>query len=125
MESSSSQSPSGRLVLLVDDEALVRFGTALLLEELGYRVLQASTAAQGLQILEDNSDIEILLTDFRMPDLDGLAMIERARKIKPSLSVALMTGYASDDERFAELEIPRLAKPFGIGDIEIVLQQSC
>ena len=112
-------------ILLVDDEALVRIGTAFLLEELEYRVLQASTAAQGLQILSENDDVEILITDFRMPDIDGLEMIAKAKAALPSIRAVLMTGYTVDDERFAECAIPRLAKPFSIGELERALEQSC
>lgn len=113
-----------RVILLVDDEALVRIGTALLLEELDCRVMQASTAAQGLQMLAENDDIEIIITDFRMPDMDGLEMIERARQAQPTIKTVLMTGYAPDDERFSALGFPRLSKPFGIGELENALAQA-
>ena len=107
-----------RVILLVDDEPLVRMGVALLLEELGHKVLQASTAAQAMQLLGENDDIEILMTDFRMPDIDGLEMIAKAKAVSPSIRTVLMTGYAVDDERFAFTNTPRLAKPFGIRDLE-------
>lgn len=113
-----------RKILLVDDEPLVRIGTALLLEELDYRVVQAATAAQGLQLLIENDDIGIIITDFRMPDMDGLELIERARHAKPTLKTILMTGYAANDERFAALDFPRLSKPFGISELENALSQA-
>lgn len=112
------------VILLVDDEPLVRMGVAFLLEELDYSVLQASTAAQALELLSENMDIDILMTDFRMPDCDGLEMISRAKAISPSIRSVLMTGYAIDDDRFAVTDTPRLAKPFGIADLEQVLNQS-
>ena len=113
------------VILLVDDEPLVRMGVALLLEELDYSVLQASTAAQALDLLSENPDVGILMTDFRMPDCDGLEMIALAREISPSIRTVLMTGYATDDDRFAVSDAPRLAKPFGISELEQALKQSC
>ena len=113
------------VILLVDDEPLVRMGVALLLEELDYSVLQASTAAQALDLLSENPDVGILMTDFRMPDLDGLEMIALAREISPSIRTVLMTGYATDDDRFAVSDAPRLAKPFGISELEQALKVSC
>ena len=113
------------VILLVDDEPLVRMGVALLLEELDYSVLQASTAAQALDLLSENPNVGILMTDFRMPDCDGLEMIALAREISPSIRTVLMTGYATDDDRFAVSDAPRLAKPFGISELEQALKQSC
>lgn len=119
-----SNSTPQRLVLLVDDEPLVRMGTAALIEELDFRVVQASTGAQALQLLAEHEAIEILITDFRMPDLDGMELIARAKELRPDLRAVLMTGYAANDARFAELESPRLAKPFGVTDLENAIEQS-
>ncbi len=120
-----SNNEAKRLVLLVDDEPLVRLGTAALIEELDYQVVQASTGAQALQLLAKHENVEFLITDFKMPDLDGMELIERAKKLQPDLRAVLMTGYAADDARFAELKWPRLAKPFGMTDLESAIEQSC
>lgn len=111
-------------ILLVDDEPLVRAGTALLLEEIGYDVVQASTAAEGLQRLKENDAIEILITDFRMPDMNGAEMIALAKQMLPEIRAILMTGYDADDERFADVAAPRLSKPFSLDDLETALRQS-
>ena len=113
-----------RVILLVDDEPLVRLGTALLLEELDHRVIQASSAAQALQLLAENEDIEIIITDFRMPDMDGLELIGQARQQRPEIPVLLMTGHTPDDERFSDVDFPHIGKPFGIVDLENALAQS-
>lgn len=114
-----------RLILLVDDEALVRLGTASLLEELDFCVLQASSAAQALELLAEHSDVDIMVTDFRMPDMDGMELIERAKLILPDVCAILMTGYAIDDPRFENMATPRLGKPFGLTDLQQALDQSC
>ena len=111
------------VVLLVDDELLVRMGVAFLLEELGYFVLQASTVVQAMELLSENPDVAILMTDFRMPNCDGLEMIALAREKSPSIRTVLMTGYATDDDRFDLSDAPRLAKPFGISELEQALEK--
>ncbi len=115
---------TGRVILLVDDEPLVRMGTALLLEELDHCVVQASSAAQALELLAENARIDLIITDFRMPDMDGLEMINRARQERPAMPAILMTGYAADDERFSSLDFPRISKPFGISELEAALEQA-
>lgn len=118
-----SSSGAGMLILLVDDEPLVRLGTAMLLEELDHRIIQAATAAEGLKLLKENAGVDLLITDFRMPDMDGMEMIAQAKAMRPTIKTMLMTGYDADDERFACLDAPKLAKPFGLGALEIALQQ--
>lgn len=110
---------SGSLrILLVDDEALVRAGTAMMLDELGHVVIEAGSGKQGLELLAEDGSIDILMTDFNMPDMDGMEMIDLARKAKPGIGVVLMTGYEADDPRFAELDATSLGKPFGLDDVE-------
>ena len=118
-----SSSGAGMLILLVDDEPLVRLGTAMLLEELDHRIIQAATAAEGLKLLKENADVDLLITDFRMPDINGMEMIAQAKAMRPTIKTMLMTGYDADDQRFAGLDAPRLAKPFGLDALETALQQ--
>lgn len=108
----------GLRILLVDDEALVRAGTAMMLDELGHVVIEAGSGKQGLEVLAEDSSIDLLMTDFNMPDMDGMEMIDLARKSRPEISVVLMTGYEADDPRFAQLDAASLGKPFGLDDLE-------
>lgn len=115
---------ANRRLLLVDDEALVRFGTAMLLEELGYQVIEAATAQQALALLGENSDVQLLLSDFRMPDMDGLELLERAKALVPAIRAVLMTGYDADDPRLEGAQAARLGKPFGIEELEHALAKA-
>ena len=74
-------------------------------------------------VLIEKTPIDILMTDFRMPDVDGLEMIARAKEVSPSIRAVLMTGYAVDDDHFNSSDTPRLAKPFGITELEQALKQ--
>lgn len=86
------QSGRDRHILLVDDDDLVRelLGDALRLY--GYRVCQASSGQQALSLLDEN--IDLLLTDFAMPELNGAQMARIARERFPYLPVVFLTGYA-------------------------------
>ena len=122
MHASLAKAPQ-RSILLVDDEALVRMGIALLLEELDFNVFQAANAPQGLNILSENPGIIAVITDYRMADMDGIMLIDKARQIAPLVSAILMTGYDSGDARFDSLDAPHLAKPFGIAELEAALSK--
>jgi CheY-like chemotaxis protein len=88
---------SRAVILLVDDENLVREALAESLEARGYSVLQAQDGASALAVLDVGARVELLLTDLAMPGMDGRALIEAARRHRPGLAVALLTGYAADE----------------------------
>jgi CheY-like chemotaxis protein len=114
--------PKGCLrILLVDDEALVRAGTAMMLDELGHSVVEASSGKTGLQILAEDDAISVLMTDYNMPDMNGLEFIDHAKRIRSDLLAILMTGYSSEDTRFASSDIFRIEKPFGLDELERAL----
>jgi CheY-like chemotaxis protein len=93
----SAKSEDGMKILLVDDEMLVRAGTAMMLDELGHDVTEASSGKQALAILDDHPHFDLVISDFRMPDMDGMEMITEGRKLVPGLKAILMTGYDADD----------------------------
>jgi CheY-like chemotaxis protein len=79
-------------VLLVDDDPNVRQVTALLLDALGFGVVEAEGAAQALERLDD--EIDLLLTDYAMPGANGADLAREARQHYPGLPVVFITGYA-------------------------------
>jgi DNA-binding NtrC family response regulator len=102
-------------VLVVDDDRGVRRLTARMLRTVGYRVLEAESGAEALRTLESDPGISLLVTDIVMPEMDGLALADRALAILPQLRVVLMTGHAP--ELTAQLDLrdsplPVLLKPF-------------
>jgi CheY-like chemotaxis protein len=120
----SAKPEAGLKILLVDDEVLVRSGTAMMLDELGHDVTEASSGKQALEILADHPHFDLVVTDYRMPDMDGLELISAARNVVPVLKTVLMTGYEADDPRFADLQAATLSKPFGLDDLEAALRQA-
>jgi signal transduction histidine kinase len=99
-------------VLLVDDEELVRAGTAEMLADLGYSVIQANSGVVALAVLRGgDADVDILVTDHLMPGMSGAELVREARSLKPNLPALLVTGYTNLTQR-PGTEIPRLTKPF-------------
>lgn len=98
-------------VLLVDDEELVRLGTAEMLAEAGYIVRQASSGWEALSILAKDDAIGMLITDYAMPGMTGVELARQIALLRPGLPVLMITGFASMNDTSAE-GVPRLSKPF-------------
>ena len=100
-----------RVILVVDDDTLVLHSAAAMLEDLGHRVLQASSGKHALHLLTRHPDIELLITDHAMPNMTGAELAATVRKNSPSLPIVLATGYAELPVGTAST-LTRLAKPF-------------
>ena len=87
-----SESGRNRTVLLVDDDHLVRDMLGDVLRQYGYQVRQAHSGEQALALLDD--EIDLLLTDFAMPEFNGAQLALAAREGYPQLPVVFLTGYA-------------------------------
>ncbi|MHC8333397.1 hybrid sensor histidine kinase/response regulator [Pseudomonas sp. LB3P25] len=98
-------------VLVVDDDSLVLTSTCLLLEDLGHRVISATSGAQALKVFDAESTIDLVITDMAMPQMNGAQLAQAIRTMKPELPIILATGYAERLEGFAT-RLPRLSKPF-------------
>jgi signal transduction histidine kinase/CheY-like chemotaxis protein len=103
--------PRRATILLVDDEELVRTGTAEMLSDLGYDIVQAASGAEALRLLRSGCEPDLLVTDFLMPGMNGVDLIEQARAIAPKARPLLITGY-SDIAAGPGANLPRLQKPF-------------
>jgi PAS domain S-box-containing protein len=86
------------LVLLVEDEPLVRTSTRRVLERLGYRVIEARHGVEALSLWEERrGEIALVLTDVMMPELGGPDLALRLRALDPSVRVVFMSGFVGDD----------------------------
>jgi CheY-like chemotaxis protein len=86
-------SGNGTTILAVEDEESVRHVSVEALKELGYRVLEANSAAMALQLLDRHPEIDIMFTDVVMPEVNGRMLADEARRRRPSLKVLFTTGY--------------------------------
>lgn len=91
-------------VLCVDDEPGVLEGLNLTLRR-RYDVLTAANGPLGLQRLEENRDVVVILSDMRMPQMDGATFLEKSRAITPDASRILLTGYADLDSAVAAVNL--------------------
>jgi two-component system, cell cycle sensor histidine kinase and response regulator CckA len=105
-------------ILLVEDEDPVREVTALLLESLGYEVLQVSNAKAALDLVENTrAKIDLIFTDVIMPGMSGRALVEALRMRDPGLKVLFQSGYTDDmvmGHGVLHAEVAFLQKPFTV-----------
>ncbi|HWP59422.1 MAG TPA: sigma-54 dependent transcriptional regulator [Candidatus Acidoferrales bacterium] len=106
MESPKVQENSaiGGTILVADDESLARKNICRVLEEEGYRVHEAADGRAALETIE-KVDFDLVLTDLRMPELDGLSILKKVREISPQTLVVLMTAFASVDTAVEALRL--------------------
>jgi len=102
-------------ILLVDDEELVRRGTAEMLRDMGHRVTEAEGGAEALVTLGAQQDIELVVTDYKMPRMDGAELARRLREARPRMPILLISGYTGVADPIEGL--PRLNKPFGLAEL--------
>jgi two-component system cell cycle response regulator CpdR len=102
-----------RVVLVVDDEPLVREVTASMLEDLGCEVITAASGNDALEKLSGDRRIEILITDINMPGMDGYQLAERATRMRGQLRVIMLSGREANGGGF-----PLVRKPFLAQDLK-------
>jgi signal transduction histidine kinase/ActR/RegA family two-component response regulator len=93
-EDTAPSVPAAARVLVVDDDAMVRGMLTSQMEEWGYRVAQASDGLEALAHLDGGAAVDLLISDFAMPGMNGLRLIHEARRRRPELPALLLTGYA-------------------------------
>ncbi len=109
--------PAHATVLVVEDEAIVRGLVVEVLDDLGLTVLEAASGPAGLDILNSDQTIDLLITDIGLPGLNGRQMADAARLFRPELKILFMTGYAeaaAAASGFLEPGMAMITKPFPI-----------
>ena len=126
MTREAENGPRPRL-LVADDEPTQREMLASLLGRAGFLVTLAADGAEAIERLESPAKFDLLLADQKMPRVDGLALLDRSRRIDPALPVVLMTAYGSVPD--AVLAMKRgaadyIAKPFERDELLLVLEKT-
>ena len=109
-----------RILIAEDDEAVRGFVQRALNED-GYDTAAARDGAEALDVLtRENGAFDLLLTDIRMPVMDGIALALATARDHPDVTILLMTGYADQRERAEELNgiiLDVVQKPFTLAEI--------
>jgi CheY-like chemotaxis protein len=112
------ESSHGETVLVIDDDATVRMLMADLLQDAGYRVLEAADGPAGLKILQSDTRIDLLVTDVGLPGgMNGRQVADAGRVHRPALKVLFITGYAENaaiGHGHLEPGMQVITKPFAI-----------
>jgi DNA-binding NtrC family response regulator len=113
-------------VLLVDDEALIRWSLGEMLVERGYAVAEAANAADALRLAAGVPGFEIILLDLRLPDSTDLGLLERLRAVSPASHIIVMTAYGTPEiaarcERLGASNY--VGKPFMLNDVVALVQR--
>ena len=106
-------------ILVVDDEANLRLLLAREISDRGHEVVVAADSAQAMEEI-GRADFDVVLTDIRMPGMDGMALTEWIKHTRPDTDVIVMTGYASVDSAATAVRLGAfdyLLKPFGEMDL--------
>ena len=110
-----------KTLLVVEDDPSVRKIAIRHLERMGHRVIEASSGAEALALLERLGAVDIVLTDIVMPGMSGLELASKIRDDRPSTKLIFMTAHhnPAHDERMADVRL--LTKPFTIAQLAVAL----
>lgn len=115
-------------ILIAEDEEPLRSLIVRALAQEGHEVVEAGDGAEALDVLtREDGRFDLLLTDIRMPLMDGIALALSAARDYPGLVILLMTAYADQRERASGLEAlihDVIAKPFTLAEIKIAVAEA-
>ena len=114
---------NGLRILVVDDDPLVRHTTGAVLQDLGHAVIETASAEDALRVLEDQGEVDVLLTDHAMPGMTGAQLIGEVKRRWPALPVVLATGYAETSTGLSDIAT-RLNKPYGRADLTAAIAKA-
>ncbi|MBK5356705.1 response regulator [Pseudomonas sp. TH41] len=104
------------IILVVEDDDIVRMLIIDVLEELEYELLEAESSEKALEFLNDEDQyIDLMMTDVGLPVMDGRELAKQARMLRPELPILFASGYAENVEVPADMFI--IGKPFSIDQL--------
>jgi two-component system response regulator AtoC len=112
-------------ILLVDDEELVRVTLKEFLTILGLEVVEASSGSEGIEKAQQ-VEFQILITDYKMPDMTGIEMIREILKFKRDFKIVILSGFVAEitNEMLEGIEVSAiLQKPADLGVLERIITQ--
>ncbi len=113
-------------LLIIDDEPAQLLALAGFLKKRGFKVEKAESGLAGIEILK-KQPIDLIITDFKMPDLTGLEVLTKAKAINPELDVIVMTAFGSIENATQAMRdgaVDYLTKPVDLNQLELVIQKA-
>ena len=107
----------GEQILVVDDEQSMLEFLEYVLKKEGYAVSTVQESEKALGLLSEKSGFDLIISDLRMPGLDGLGLLKASREIDPEIPFIFMTAYASSDTAIEALKLGAfdyITKPFQV-----------
>lgn len=123
---SGKNHPSPR-VLVVDDEALIRWSLAELFTDVGYDVREASDGASALAEASEGEAFDAIVLDYRLPDSNDLYLLEQIRQLQPQAAVVMMTAFGTPEMTSGALKLGAyrvVSKPFDVHDMVSLVAQA-
>src|SRR5215467_5466166 len=117
--------PHHATILVVDDEQLIRWSLTERLRSEGYDVLEAATGREALERARDG--VDLVLLDYKLPDLDGVTVLKRLKEADPDLLVILLTAYANVDAAVSAMKLGAYhfaIKPFDLEALVAMVEQA-
>ncbi len=118
--------PSEKIILLADDEIMLRDLLAELLESNGYNVIKVATGVEALKVLTEEIKVDLVIIDYSMPEMNGLDCVSQIRKLKFVMPIILSTGSLSLEKDFNPKKMginSLLSKPYEFDTMLATIQQ--
>ncbi|HPZ10019.1 MAG TPA: sigma-54 dependent transcriptional regulator [Candidatus Eremiobacteraeota bacterium] len=114
------------VILVIDDEDTQREILTGFLKKLGYKVEKASSGKEGLSIIA-NKAVDLVLTDFKMADIDGIEVLESIKKLNPEIGVIIITAFGTIEKSVEAMRKGAedyLIKPINLDELELIIKKA-
>ncbi len=121
----SKSNKEKRIILVVEDEPENRRIFSEILGDLGYSVIAMPDGTSALSAIQNAPGIDLIITDYRMPDMSGLELVMKLRRILPAVPVIMITAFGSIENYFQSLSLgvfEYVNKPVGKTEFERVVK---
>ncbi len=106
---------------MVEDVPLIRMTTVDMVQETGFDTVEAGDGAEALALLQNDLEIDILLTDLGLPGMNGRQLMEEALRLRPEIKIIVASGYSTESEAGGAPDVITLTKPFDLAALRRAL----
>ena len=114
-------------VMIVDDEEMMREAVVEMLEDRAEKVVPAESGNAALEKLKESGQVNIVITDLKMPGMDGFALLDHIKIVDPNIPIVVMSGYSetfSVDEAMKRGATEYILKPFKKEEINMIVDRA-